>query len=142
MVCRHVIVINYGYYYSADLRSIWPPGCLQSRAASTEREQLLLPGQLGSQNPGSCPSSRSSPAPWPAGLAANTPSQRARLRAGALLPPNTACRLPGKVGMQGARERDRHPCGEQQPAEHRSGKAGCKTEMSFYECFQAMDLAL
>ena len=37
MVCRHVIVINYGYYCTTDLRSIWLTGCLQKWGCQPRR---------------------------------------------------------------------------------------------------------
>lgn len=106
------------------------PGCQHG-------EQLLLPGQLGSRKPGSCPSSRSSLHP---GQLAWQPTRRASQPGcewDLLLPPHTACCLPGEVGIQGHILDVRNSI-----RDGVSGKAGCKTGMSFRECFQAMDFTL
>lgn len=127
MVCRHVIVINYGYYCSAVLRSIWPRAAC--RAGLPARRAAAPARALGSQNPGSCPGSRSSPAlaSWPG---SQQPSQRARLRAGALLPPT----LPAACQERWDRGSTGKGC---IPLENSHavvpGKAGCKTGTSVFK---------
>lgn len=134
MLCRHVIVINYSYYCSADLRSIWPAGCLQSRAASAESSSFC-PASLGAKQPAAARAAGAQPA-----LASWLGSQHAVPASPAASGSSAAskhCRLPAGKGGNAASIPS-----ESSSLAGVSGKAGCKTGMSFHECFQAMDLAL
>ena len=61
MVCRHVIVINYGYYCSADLRSIWPTGCLQNQGCQPQRGSSCCLARLVAKKPAAARAARAYP---------------------------------------------------------------------------------
>lgn len=134
MVCRHVIVINYGYYCSADLHSIWPTGCPQNRGCQPWRGSSCCLPRLVAKKPAAARAARAYPRrgqlAWQRACRASEPGGTQELSCLRSLPAACPRRWETRESTgKGATHL------EESSRAGASGKAGHKLGKGFCECF-------